>query len=77
LGGIEGYEVGKQSGFDLKATDSTLFADLKNKHNTINSSSAEALFQKLARYADDHKNASCYWVQVLAKEVSTNIGKAK
>jgi hypothetical protein len=67
LGGIKGYEVGKLSGFDIKAEDDTLFADIKNKHNTMNSSSAEALFQKLARYADDYKKAKCYWVQILAK----------
>ena len=67
LGGIEGYEVGFLNGFDIKATDNTLFADIKNKHNTMNSSSAEALFQKLARYADDYKKAKCYWVQILAK----------
>ncbi len=67
LGGIEGYEVGNLSGFDIKATDNRLFADIKNKHNTMNSSSSEALFQKLARYADDYKQAKCYWVQILAK----------
>ena len=33
----------------------------------MNSSSAEALFQKLARYADDYKKSKCYWVQILAK----------
>ena len=33
----------------------------------MNSSSSEALFQKLARYADDYKKAKCYWVQILAK----------
>lgn len=67
LGGINGFEIGKLSGFDIKATDNTLFADIKNKHNTMNSSSAEALFQKLSRYADDYKKAKCYWVQILAK----------
>jgi hypothetical protein len=67
LGGIQGFEVGNLSGFDVKAKDDTLFADIKNKHNTMNSSSAEALFQKLARYADTYKKAKCYWVQVLAK----------
>ncbi|PLK43153.1 Eco47II family restriction endonuclease [Emticicia sp. TH156] len=67
LGGIQGFEVGKLSGFDIKATDNTLFADIKNKHNTMNSSSAEALFQKLARFADSFKKARCYWVQILAK----------
>jgi hypothetical protein len=67
LGGITGFEVGNLSGFDIKASDETLFADIKNKHNTMNSSSAEALFQKLARYADTYKKAQCYWVQILAK----------
>jgi hypothetical protein len=67
LGGITGFEMGKLSGFDIKATDNTLFADIKNKHNTMNSSSAESLFQKLAKYADTYKQAKCYWVQILAK----------
>lgn len=67
LGGIEGYEIGNLSGFDIKAADDTLFADIKNKHNTMNSSAAESLFQKLKQYADTYKNATCYWVQVLAK----------
>ncbi len=67
LGGIKGFEVGNLSGYDIKATDNTLFADIKNKHNTMNSSAAEALFQKLKRYADDYKQAKCYWVQILAK----------
>lgn len=67
LGGINGFEAGNLSGYDIKATDDTLFAEIKNKHNTMNSSAAEALFQKLARYADDYKKAKCYWVQILAK----------
>lgn len=67
LGGIKGFEAGKLTGYDIRAKDDTLFADIKNKHNTMNSSAAEALFQKLARYANDHKKAKCYWVQILAK----------
>ena len=67
LGGIEGFERGSLSGFDIKANDDTLFADIKNKHNTMNSSAAESLFQKLAHFADTYKQAKCYWVQILAK----------
>ncbi|PJB14726.1 MAG: Eco47II family restriction endonuclease [Flavobacteriales bacterium CG_4_9_14_3_um_filter_32_8] len=67
LGGIKGFESGNLSGYDIKANNDTLFADIKNKHNTMNSSAAEALFQKLARYANDYKKAKCYWVQILAK----------
>lgn len=67
LGGIEGFQMGTLSGFDIKANDDSLFADIKNKHNTMNSSSAESLFQKLRDYADDYKKSKCYWVQILAK----------
>lgn len=67
LGGISGFQRGNLSGFDIKSDDDTLFADIKNKHNTMNSSSAEALFQKLKHYADSYKSANCYWVQILAK----------
>ena len=74
LGGIKGYEAGNMSGYDIKAKDNTLFADIKNKHNTMNSSSAEALFQKLVRYADDYKKAKCYWVQILAKVAFVSYG---
>ncbi|WP_265957020.1 Eco47II family restriction endonuclease [Galbibacter sp. EGI 63066] len=68
LGGIDGYSSGKLSGYDIKADDNTLFAEIKNKHNTMNSSSAESAFQKLARYADDNRQAKCYLVQILAKK---------
>ncbi len=68
LGGIEGYSSGKLSGYDVKADDDSLFAEIKNKHNTMNSSSAESAFQKLARFADDNRQATCYLVQVLAKK---------
>jgi len=77
LGGITGYEIGKLSGFDIKAADDTLFADIKNKHNTMNSSSAEALFQKLSRYANDYKKAKCYWVQILARDSFCELWKGE
>jgi len=77
LGGIKGYEIGNLSSFDIKAKDDTLFADIKNKHNTMNSSSAEALFQKLARYANDYKKAKCYWVQILAKRSFCELWKGE
>ncbi len=77
LGGMNGFVVGKLSGFDIKAKDDTLFADIKNKHNTMNSSAAEALFQKLAHYADTHKKAKCYWVQILAKKSFCELWKGE
>lgn len=77
LGGIDGFESGYLTGYDIKAKDNTLFADIKNKHNTMNSSSAEALFQKLSRYADDNKKAKCYWVQILAKNSFCELWKGE
>jgi hypothetical protein len=77
LGGMKGFEIGNLSGFDIKAKDNTLFADIKNKHNTMNSSSAEALFQKLSRYADAFKKAKCYWVQILAKNSFNELWKGE
>ncbi|MCG2418032.1 Eco47II family restriction endonuclease [Aequorivita sp. F47161] len=68
LGGIEGFNSGRFLGYDLKANDDSLFAEIKNKHNTMNSSSAESAFQKLARFANDNKNSKCYLVQILAKK---------
>lgn len=71
LGGIKGYGIGNQSSYDVKAYDNTLFAEIKNKHNTTSSSAAETSFQKLARFADDNKQANCYLVQILAKKSFT------
>ena len=68
LGGISGYQIGNHSGYDIKAINNTLFADIKNKHNTMNSSSSESLFQKLANLADRYKKSKCYLVQILAKK---------
>jgi hypothetical protein len=43
----------------------------------MNSSSSEALFQKLARYADDYKKAKCFWVQILAKNSFNDLWKGE
>ncbi|MCK5741517.1 MAG: Eco47II family restriction endonuclease [Chlorobi bacterium] len=67
LGGINGYQQYHLSGYDIKADDNSLFADIKNKHNTMNSSSSESLFWKLKNIAEKHPKAKCYWVQILAK----------
>jgi hypothetical protein len=67
LGGIIGYSKGNLSGYDIKANNDTLFADIKNKHNTMNSGDMESLYQTLERFANQFPNAKCYWVQILAK----------
>lgn len=67
LGSIEGYIRGKLDGWDIKsANDNTLFADVKNKHNTMNSSSKESLYQRLQRFAEENPEATCYCVQIIS-----------
>lgn len=68
LGGIDGYEAGNLSGYDIKKSDNMLFADIKNKHNTMNSPAMEGLYIKLKKFADEYKGAKCYWVQILATD---------
>ena len=67
LGCINGYIRGNLSVWDIKNEDSTLFADVKNKHNTMNSGDQELVYQNLQRLANENETAICYWVQIIAK----------
>ena len=60
LGGINGFEVGNLSGFDIKADDNTLFALLIFSELPINFE--EAIFEKLDKQANLYKNSNCYLV---------------
>lgn len=68
LGEISGYEHTPLSGYDIRKTDNTLFAEIKNKENTVNSSSKEATYQKLIDFADENPGSKCYWVSLIAKK---------
>ncbi|RVU01266.1 Eco47II family restriction endonuclease [Mucilaginibacter limnophilus] len=69
LGGIDGFETGRLTGYDVKASDNTMFAEIKNKHNTASSGAQRSMFERLRVFADNHRaeHATCYWVQILAK----------
>lgn len=60
LGGIEGFEVGNLSGFDVKANDDTLFAIFGSKNTSQNIS--DAIFEKLASAARIFLKAKLYYV---------------
>lgn len=69
LGGIDGFQdMGVGGGCDIRNLDNTIFAEVKNKHNTMNSSSGEATYQKLQTYAENYPNSTCYLVEIIAKE---------
>lgn len=69
LGGIEGYEVGNLSGFDIKASDDTLFAIFGNKD--ISQNISDAIFEKLANVARVFLKANFYYV-LLDDDSDTN-----
>lgn len=77
LGGIEGYERGNKNGYDIKAIDNSLFAEVKNKHNTMSAGAKLEVFESLANFADNNKKAKCYWVQLLAKKSFTSEWKGE
>ncbi|MEK6512992.1 Eco47II family restriction endonuclease [Myroides odoratimimus] len=77
LGGIKGYQIGESSDYDIKANDNTLYADIKNKHNTTNSKSSEALFQHLECFANQSDQIKCYYVSILCKSSFCKLWKFK
>jgi hypothetical protein len=62
LGGIEGFEMGNLSGYDVKATDDSLFADIIL--DELPSKYEEFAFNKLAEKANLAKCSMCYLVEL-------------
>ena len=70
LGGVDGWVdlgVGDESKVDLKKEDNTIFIELKNKHNTVNSDSLNSVRQKLEKITKDFPNSIAYWAFVIEK----------
>ena len=70
LGGVKGWVdlgVGDESKVDLKKEDNTIFIELKNKYNTVNSDSLSAVRQKLVKITKDFPNSIAYWAFVIEK----------
>jgi hypothetical protein len=68
LGAIDGWEDlgnGHATGLDLAKTDGSIFAELKNKFNTMNSSAMVSVFDKLQRVAAEEKQPTCYLVHLI------------
>ena len=63
------------SGFDIKAKDDTLFADIKNKHNTMNSSSSQKTYMRMMDTLLKTPSATCLLVEIIATNSQNNIWK--
>lgn len=60
MGKFPGYEtlpVGHETGTDVRKTDDSLFLEVKNRDNTMNSGGAETVVRKLAKLAAAGKEA--------------------
>lgn len=48
----------------MKNVQNTLFAEIKNKSNTVKGENKKDLFKKIKKVADKYPNAICYYVQI-------------
>ena len=60
LGGINGFEIGNLSGFDIKAVDNSLFAIFKFEE--ISKNIEDCIFEKLSQSARVYKNPKFHFV---------------
>jgi hypothetical protein len=77
LGGVDGWDdlgVGDSTKVDLKNDDNTIFIELKNKWNTMNSDAEDKCRDKLERAASEHKDAIAYWAFILSKNGDSGEG---
>lgn len=68
---IDGWEVPK-AGFDVENKELHIFGEVKNKHNTMNSSSSQKTYMKLQQKILEDSSATTYLIEVIAKR-SQNI----
>ncbi len=68
---INGWEVPEQ-GFDVVNYKRKIFVEVKNKHNTMNSSSSQKTYLKMQNQLIDEPKSTCMLVEVIAKR-SQNI----
>lgn len=64
---VPGWQIPKD-GVDVMNDQMTIFAEIKNKHNTMNANSAESVFEKLKGIIIGNPHATAYLVEVIAKE---------
>lgn len=74
LGGVKGWTnlgTGDESKVDLKKDDDSIFIELKNKFNTVNSDSLSKVREKLEKVVLQHPHAIAYWAYIIEKNGSS------
>ena len=68
IGSLDNWEQLSQGGYDVENQSSKIISELKNKHNTMNSSVSEAVYTKMAEFLDTNKKGyTAYVVTVIPK----------
>lgn len=76
--GWEVPDVG-DDGWDVENHKLNIFAEFKNKHNTMNSGSAQSVHSHMRGLVEGNRNATCYLVEIVAKtsqDVEWCLGKS-
>lgn len=73
LGSIEGFTETPLLPCDVKKCDDTIFAEVKNKHNTMNVRSAAGVYEELEGLAKSYPKAMCYLVEIIAKKSTDEV----
>lgn len=62
----ENWHVPKK-GYDVENTSENIFVEMKNKHNTMNSSSSAKTYMRMQNSVINNSSATCLLVEVIAK----------
>lgn len=70
IGSIDGYtryKVGDPiaEGVDIVSNDKTLWAEVKNKHNTVKGEDQKNIYKKLQKIAEKYPNSTVYYVRII------------
>ena len=68
VGAIHGFAETPELPCDVRKLDNTIFAEIKNKHNTMNARSAAGVYDELAGLSKSYPKAMCYLVEIIAKK---------
>jgi hypothetical protein len=74
LGGVKGWTnlgTGDESKVDLKKNDDSIFIELKNKFNTVNSDSLSKVRDKLEGAISAHPKATAFWAYIIERDGSS------
>lgn len=66
IGKDQGWTV-PEHGFDIENSSLNVFVEMKNKHNTMNSSSSAKTYMRMQNKLLQNPQASCYLVEIIAK----------